>query len=108
MGELIPRDYYDPVPVSRKAAKALSRVRDQSLVERAAIAAREQNAAYTAELRIDNGYRLTARTVVHATQLNQLVTHASQGNPGLEMMLRNMEASTAFAAQAIIGEYMTR
>lgn len=108
MGELELRDSYDPAPIKRRTAKQLSRVRDQQLVGRAAIEARESNAAYAVERRIDNGYQLAAHTVHHATRLNRLVTQVSRDNPGLEATLRSVEESVAFAAQSIIYQYMTR
>ena len=108
MGELVPRDYYDPAPISRRAAKQLSRVHDQQLVGRAAIEARESNAAHVVERRIDHGYQLAAQTVHNATRLNRLVTQVSRDNPGLEATLRSVEENVAFAAQSIIYQYMTR
>lgn len=108
MGELVLRDSYDPVPINRRTAKQLSRVHDQQLVGRAAIEARESNAAYVVERRIDNGYKLAAQTVHNATRLNQLVTQVSRDNPGLESTLRSVEESVAFAAQSIVYQYMTR
>ena len=69
MGELVPRNYHNSVPVSRATAKQLARIQQEALVSRAAIAAREQDAAHMVECRIDNGYKLAAQTVHHATRL---------------------------------------
>jgi hypothetical protein len=54
MRELVPRNYHNSVPVSRAAAKQLARIQQEALVSRAAIAAREQDAAHVVECRIDN------------------------------------------------------
>lgn len=108
MGELELRDSYDPVPINRRTAKQLGRVRDQALVGRAAIEARESNAAYVVERRIDHGYQLAHQTVLNATRLNRLVTQVSRDNPGIEATLRSVEENVAFAAQSIIYQYMTR
>lgn len=108
MGELVLWDSYDPAPINRRTAKQVSRVRDQQIVARAAIEAREQNAAYVASLRNDNGYMLADRVVTHAARLNWRVTQLSQDNPGLEMTGRKIEESVAFDAMSVIHWYMTR
>jgi hypothetical protein len=90
MDELVPRDFYEPVLVKRGTRKRVSRIQQEELVKRAAVEAaardavhqleaREKLAAYEVERRIDNGYKLAARTVSHATQLNHLVTSVSTG-----------------------------
>jgi hypothetical protein len=108
MSELVPWSHYDSVSLRRSTARQLDRIDEQSLVSRATIQAREQDAAFRAQLRIDNGYRLAAQTISNATHLNQFVTQVSQGNPGLEMTLRGIEQGVAMAAQSVVYQYMAR
>ena len=108
MGELESRDNYLPVPVNRATAKQLARIQQEALVRRAAIEAREGDAAYAAQCRRDNGYTLAAQTSLRAAALNDLVTQVSRGNPGLEVTLRGFEEAAALGARTIIYEYMTR
>jgi hypothetical protein len=105
---LVPRDYYDPTPLRRGTSKQLARVHEQSLVARAAIEAGERNAAYIVEQRVANGYRLAAQAIHNATALNHLVTAVSRDNPGLEITLREIEATPSLGAKVLIYQYMTR
>lgn len=114
MSELVPRDYYDPPPVSRQARKQLARVQENALVRRAArdaqaedelsqIVAQGRNAAQL----IHGGYDLADQTVIRATRLNQKVNQCSQDNPGLELTLRSIEDTAGFGARSVILHYMT-
>ena len=108
MGELESRDSYLPVPVTRATAKQLARIQQETLVRRAAIEAREGDAAFAAQCRIDNGYALKARTTLRAAALHDLVTQVSQGRPGLEGILRGSEIDAELGARVAYHGYMTR
>ncbi len=106
--DLVPRDYLEPVPVSRSTSKQVARTHERSLVTRAAIEGAEHNAALAAKERINNGYQLAGLTAHNAGQLNALVTQVSRGKPGLEAELRDLEATVLYGAKAVIAHYMTR
>jgi len=106
--ELVPRDYYDPMPVRRGTSKQLARSHEKSLIERAAVDGAERNAAIAARERINNGYQLAALTTQHTNHLHDLVTHVSRDKPGLEVGLRDLEDTVLYGSKAIILHYMTR
>jgi hypothetical protein len=119
MGDLVPRDPYDPAPASRQARRQVAHIQEQGQVRDAALVARtwgelaqvvaEEQVAYArAQQRISGGYDLADHTVSRATHLNQKVNQASRDNPGLELTLRDIEYKAALGAGMIVYDYMTR
>jgi hypothetical protein len=115
MGELAPRDYYDPTPMGRQVRKQLARIDEQARVRQAAITATSQDdlsqivaQQRIAQERINGGYDLADHAVSRATHLNHKVTAATRDNPGLEMTLRDMEHKTGLGATIVVYDYMTR
>jgi len=100
--------YRSPAPVRRSAVREFNRIQEYGFLERAYVDVEEQNAAYLADRRIDNGYELAEHLVQNAGQLNREVTAATRDNPGLEMVLRGVEEDVAFSARAIVRNYMLR
>ncbi len=108
MGELAPRDYYPPEPVRRSTAKQIAQIQQKALINRAAIAAAEQNEAYKGELRTNNVYNLATLASYRATGLRDLVSQVGRGDPVLELILRGFEETAALGARTVIHQYMTR
>ena len=108
MGELVPRDYYSPVPVTRATAKQLARIQQESLISRAAIAAHERDADYQAACRIDNVYNRSTQAVLRAEALDHVIRQSSRGNLHLEAIQRGFEETAALGARIIIHQLMTR
>lgn len=51
MGELMPRDYYNPVPIKRDTRKRLARIEQEAMVRQAALEAAAEDTAYQMEAR---------------------------------------------------------
>jgi hypothetical protein len=115
MGELVPRDQYDPGPTNRQARRQLARIDEQAQVRQAAIVARtrEELARVIAEEKVTeqriNGVNNLAELVVsRATHLNQRVNQASRDNPGLELTLREVEYKAALVCGLLVYDYGNR
>ncbi|SRR6266545_4624414 len=118
-GEVVRRNYaYDPVPVSRAAAKRLAHIQEEAAITQAVIAARaqegralldagERDRYRQAEQRIVGGYDLADHAIDRATYLNYTVNQVSRDNPGLEMQLRGIEETAALGARLVIYHYIT-
>jgi hypothetical protein len=118
MTELVRRGSYDPVPVSRGAAKRLGRIQEEAAITQAVIAAQAQEsrailnagerARYSLALqRIEGGYDLADHATDHAIYLSHKINQASRDNPGLEMELRGIEETAALGARLVIHHYIT-
>ena len=60
-----------------------------------------------AQQRIDGGYDLADHAVDRAIYLNHKVNQGSRDNPGLEMTLRDIEATPTLGARLVIHHYIT-
>ena len=106
--ELERSERYEPLLIRRGAVRQIAEVRGAALVERAALEADEDNAAYKVDVRISNGYRLGLRAVHNAAQLNRYVTEVTRDNPTLEMEARAIEAILSMGTQALLHDFITR
>jgi hypothetical protein len=106
--EIAKREGGLPVVLSRAAARKLSQIQGDAIMERAQIEAEEQNAAFKADRRMENGYLLASHLVSNAGVLSHEVTSVTKDNPGLEMILRGVEEDVAVSSRAIIHSYMAR
>ncbi len=106
-GEIAHRSGYDR-PLTRAAAKKLGQIQDAATLQRAEIDQQENTAAYLAAKRIENAYVLGHHLVSSAVELNHEVTAGTQGNPGLELMLRGIEEDIAMGSRALIRGYIMR
>jgi hypothetical protein len=118
MGDLVPRDYYDPVPAKRQTRKELSRIEQQAIVKLAALEAAARDAQFQLEarehlalgealLRVKGTYDLTHFAERRATQLNHSIALESNGNPRLEQIHRRFEETAAITAEQVIYHYGT-
>ncbi len=96
-------------PVSRAAAREFDLIQERGMLQRARIEVEEQNAAYQADMRIRNTYELADHLVYRAAQLNHQIAAVSNGNPGLEMLLRAVvEQPVAMDAAGVIHDCARR
>jgi hypothetical protein len=118
MSELMPRDYYNPVPIKRDTRKRLARIEQEAMVRQAALEAAAEDAAYQMEareqlaagqalLRVKGTYNLAAYAGHRATQLNHAIGVESAGNPRLEQIHRSFEETAAITANLVIYNYGT-
>jgi hypothetical protein len=118
MGELMPQDYYDPVPLTKDTRKRLSRIGQEAVVRRAAmeaaardalhqVEAQEQIAECRALLRVKGTYDLTEYAKHRSTRLNHSIAVESAGNPRLEQIHRGFEETAAITANLVIYHYGT-
>lgn len=94
------------VALTRAAAKQYNELQSAAFFQRSQMEAQEQNMAFRADRRIENGYTIASRLVQNAGQLSHEITNASRDNPGLEMLLRGVEVDVAQEATAVLKQYM--
>lgn len=103
----------------RRVRRELERINERSQRNRAELEARlsqdlartvgsEQVAQAFAHQRIKGGYDLADHATARATHLNTKINQVSRDNPGLELVLRDIEGRTAIGAGITIYNYMTR
>lgn len=108
MNEIVRRNPVGPgsglARVDRATGRALSAVRSDAIIAEA----QEMVAERLAQLRIEGGTRLAGRAVSQLTMLSALVTQLVNGNPGLELELRQIEGIVAAGTASVIVNYMGR
>jgi hypothetical protein len=118
MGDLVPRDYYDPVPVKRQTRKELSRIEQQAIVKRAALEeaardarfqleARAQLGKYDALLKVNGSYDIAELATDRSSLLDHTISQRTQNNPGLELIQRGFEDTAALVGRMVIYSYGT-
>ncbi len=116
MSEL--ESYYHRSPATRAARKAVSRIEQEAMIKRQALQAaaqdelykldvREELAKRQAQSRIAGTYDLAEYAEHRATNLNRGISHSSEGNPGLEMILRSFEDTAAVTTRLTMYHYGT-
>jgi hypothetical protein len=117
-GELLSRNYYDPVRPKRDTRKRLSDLEQEALVRRAALGAaardaadqlvaKEQLANAEALLRSKGTYDLSEYAKHRSTLLRQSSALESNGDARLEQIHRGFEDIAAITVQQIIYRYGT-
>jgi hypothetical protein len=94
--------------LDRRSRKEITRAQRDEIVGRSQAEARENLAAYEADLRITNGEILTRRAQARLNNLDAHTELTAAGKPGLEMQHRQLQAAFVLAAGDIIYSYMTR
>jgi hypothetical protein len=119
VSELVPRNYYNPVTVSRQTRKQLTRIEEKALVRRAAaeaqaqeeclqITAEERNAQHRGHERISGGFDLADHAADRSTDLHHKIKLAAQDEPEQELALRGIKRTADHGAEAVIFHYFTR